>query len=198
MINEAIHDKYDGKAIFVVGPPAAGKSTLVKKIVDTFHFKLLDSDTIFEKLMSKHNISLKMDTLSGAEKAKKYDLLDAAYFTTKKRTHQLMQNRIPIILSRTGRLAQDILEDKRKAEKQGYSCLLILVDIDESLAVKRNAERYRSVDTEFVKRSNKEFKKNIPTLRGSFKHSIYINNSNTTDKELEQYEKQIRSWAEGN
>ena len=95
-------------------------------------------------------------------------------------------------------MAQDILEDKRKAEKQGYSCLLILVDIDESLAVKRNAERYRSVDTEFVKRSNKEFKRNIPILRGNFKHSIYINNSNTTDKDLEQYEKQIRSWAEGN
>jgi dephospho-CoA kinase len=196
MINEATHDKYDGKAIFIVGPPAAGKSTLVKKIVDTFHFKLLDSDTIFEKLMSKYNLSLKMDTLKGDDVDKKYDLLDTAYDKNKKRAYQLMKNRIPIILSRTGRLVDDIVKDKIKAEKNGYDCLLIIVDVDEDVAVKRNAERYRSVDTAFVKSSNKEFKRNIQTLKYNFKDMMYINTTKLTDEELKGYEKQIRKWAE--
>jgi hypothetical protein len=107
-----------------------------------------------------------------------------------------MKNRIPIILSRTGRLVDDIVKDKIKAEKNGYDCLLIIVDVDEDVAVKRNAERYRSVDTAFVKSSNKEFKRNIQTLKYNFKDMMYINTTKLTDEELKGYEKQIRKWAE--
>lgn len=195
-LTEAKHDKYDGKAIFVVGPPASGKTTLIKKIIDTFNFKLVDSDTVFERLMGKNNLSLKMDTLKGDDERKKYDLLNTAYEATNKRTSIFINNRIPIILSRTGRLADAVLHTKRQADKNGYDCLLILVDVDVDKAIERNDKRDRSIDSSFVKHANYQFKKNIPILKNSFSETICINTNNITDENLKKYEKEIKRWAD--
>lgn len=194
MIIEGVHDKYDGKAIFVIGPPASGKTTIIKKIVDTFHFNISDSDTHFERLMSKYNLPLKMDTLSGAEVEKKDELHHKAYETNKERTYLWIKNRRPIIISRTGRIASDILDYKRNIEKEGYDCLLILIDIEEDVALKRNEQRVRSVNRDYVKTANKEFKKNTILIKSWFKHVIYIDNTKMSEEDLSQYEKQVRQW----
>ncbi len=50
-INEGIHDKYQGKVIFVLGSPGSGKDYMIKKLIpDSANFKTMDLDYIVHQL----------------------------------------------------------------------------------------------------------------------------------------------------
>lgn len=197
MLTEEKHDKYDGKAIFVIGPPASGKSTFVKKAIDNLNFKLMDSDTIFERNMSKHNISLKIDALSPKDTQKKSEILDNAYRLNNKRVRMLITKRIPLIIVRTGRLANSILRTKELMDQQGYDCFLVLINVDEGEAQKRNKERYRTLDQNFFQKSHTGFIRNKEILKKNFPHHLeFTTSGGLTDEEFVKYGKIIQRWAD--
>lgn len=197
MLNEGKHDKYDGKAIFVIGPPASGKSTFVKKAIDNLNFKLMDSDTIFERNMSKHNISLKIDSLSAKDKEKKNEILDDAYYLNHKKVNMLIKNRKPVIIVRTGRLADSILRTKALMDKYNYDYFLVLINVDENEAQKRNKERYRTVDQGFFKQSHVGFIRNKEILKKNFPNHLEFTTSNgLTNEEFLKYGNIIQRWAD--
>jgi predicted kinase len=197
MLNEEKHDKYDGKAIFVIGPPASGKSTFVKKAIDNLNFKLMDSDTIFERNMSKHNLSLKIDSLSPKDKNKKNELLDNAYDLNHKKVNMLIKNRKPVIIVRTGRLADSILRTKDLMDKYNYDYFLVLINVDENEAQKRNKERYRTVDQGFFKQSHVGFIRNKELLKKNFPNHLEITTSSgLTNEEFLKYGNIIQRWAD--
>lgn len=195
-LNEERHDKYDGKAIFVIGPPASGKSTFIKKSIDNFNFKLSDSDTIFEKLMSKHNLSLKIDTLSPKDTYKKNVLLDKAYSLNVRRLAMMIKKRLPLIVVRTGRNMHSILRTKRMMDEMGYDCFLVLIEAKPKETATRNKERYRTLDKDFIQRSNIGYHRNKEELKKNFKNYLEIDTSGgLSDEEFMRYGVEIEKWA---
>lgn len=193
---ESINDKYYDKAIFVVGPPGSGKTYITKKIIDTFHFKVIDSDDIFVRLMKRDNLDLKMDKHSEADKATTFDNFEDSYFLNRNKTLLAASQRIPIVINRTGKYADDILDLKKRVEKNGYNSLLILVNSSLTTALKRNSSRERTVETKHVIAAHKGFNDNINVFKQSFDTYIEIDNENISPRELLQFEKQVKSWAE--
>ena len=193
---ESINDKYYDKAIFVIGPPGSGKTYITKKIIDTFHFKVIDSDDIFVKLMKRDNLDLKMDKHSEADKATTFDNFEDSYFLNRNRTLLAASQRIPIVINRTGKYADDVLDLKERVESYGYNSLLILVSADLKTILKRNSQRERTVDPKVVSSAYNGFSENINEFKKEFDTYIEIDNKNLSPRELIQFEKQVKSWAE--
>lgn len=60
-LNEGIHDKGIFKAVFILGGPASGKTTLAKSIqknMPDFGIKILDNDVLYTHLGTKHDLDL--------------------------------------------------------------------------------------------------------------------------------------------
>jgi len=196
MLKEERYDKYDGKAIFVIGPPASGKSTFIKRSIDNLNFKLADSDTIFEKLMSKHNLSLKMDSLTYKNKDKKEELLDKAYSLNVRRLAMMIKKRIPLIVVRTGRNMHAILRTKSMMDEMGYDCFLVLIEASQKETAIRNKERYRTVDKDFMKRSNIGYIKNKKEYKKRFKNYLEIDTTGgLSEEDFVKYGVEIEKWA---
>lgn len=193
---ESINDKYYDKAIFVVGPPGSGKSFITKKIIDTFRFKVIDSDDIFVRLMKRDNVSLKMDKHTPAERETTEDNFEDAYMLNRRKTLLAASQRVPIVISRTGRYADDVLDLKERVESYGYNSLLILVSADLKTILKRNSQRERTVDPKVVSSAYNGFSENINEFKKEFDTYIEIDNKNLSPRELIQFEKQVKSWAE--
>jgi len=195
LILESVNDKYYNKAIFVVGPPGSGKTFITKKLIDTFHFKVMDSDDILVRMMKKDNLDLKLNKHEGADREKVLDNVNDAYEINRRRTLLAASKRIPIVLSRTGRQANDILDLKKKISNYGYDILLIIVNSNLETTLKRNAERERTVDPKYLTVAHNGFRENVNTFKKSFETYIEVDNENITPRELHVFEKQIRSWA---
>ena len=59
-LQEGVYDPNIFKAFFIAGGPGSGKSFVVRKTTGGLGMKIVNSDDIFEKLLDKEGLSLKM------------------------------------------------------------------------------------------------------------------------------------------
>ena len=59
-LQEGVYDPNIFKAFFLAGGPGSGKSFVVRKTTGGLGMKIVNSDDIFEKLLDKEGLSLKM------------------------------------------------------------------------------------------------------------------------------------------
>ncbi len=193
IITEGVDDPGILKCIFLAGGPGSGKSYTAKEIfgvgkgelesVSAGGLKLVSSDTAFEQALKKNGINPK--DLADIEKndpnfwafiaGEEGDTIrNKAKAITQKQQAFYEAGRLGMIIDGTGNEVLKIRNKKNKAESLGYDCYMIFVNTSLEVALKRNAERSRSLPDELVKTIWKDCQENMGKFQGMFGNNFII------------------------
>lgn len=172
-IDEGIYDQDIFKFIFVLGAPGSGKSFYSRKIARGTGLRIVDSDMFFE-LIYKKQIDPDLKTMDkNKEKVNKLrqDIIDL----NKNRLKTFKNNRLGFLFDGTGRDFNVTKTVYDAATNLGYEGMALIINCDLDEALRRNNERIRTEDPEFIRKAYADFKMNIPKLKTLFGNkNIYM------------------------
>jgi dephospho-CoA kinase len=190
-LQEGVYDPNIFKAIFLAGGPGSGKSYVTKKITGGLGLKIVNSDPHFEKLIKGAGLSLNMPD---AELDSREPLRLRAKEVRDKRKANYLEGRLGIIIDGTGKDADDLISQSNGLLELGYDTYMIFVNTSVDVALKRNAERSRSVPTPIVVNAWKAVQNNIGRFSQHFTggNFIVVDNNDVSEDELAKVQKIIR------
>lgn len=186
-IYEGVYDPSIFKAIFLAGGPGSGKSFVARQTTGGHGFKLVNSDVLFTKMAKEAGVNLA--NMSMDETDPEVQIRNAVRDRAKKITDRQLENyvkgRLGVVIDGTGRNFAKIKQQKDKLESLGYDTYMIFVNTSLDVALKRNSERERNVDEDFVRKAWQDVQNNMgkfQSLFGSNNFKIIDNNVYTDDK----------------
>ena len=193
MITEGVDDPGILKCIFLAGGPGSGKSFTAKEIfgvgksdiasVSAGGLKVISSDTAFEQALKKNGINPK--DLANIEKNDPNfwayiagetgdSIRNKAKAITQKQQAFYEAGRLGMIIDGTGDEVLKIRNEMDKAEKLGYDCYMVFVNTSLEVAIKRNAERSRSLPESLVREIWSKCQENMGKFQGMFGNNFII------------------------
>lgn len=180
-LTEGVDDPGILKCVFMAGGPGSGKSHVAgelfgihPKLQTSFSalgLKIVNSDSIFERLLQQHGIDPKvLATLQHDpdQWATVMALRDRAKGVTTRRQSQYELGRLGVILDGTGDDVAKIVRQKTHAETLGYDCLMVFVNTSLDMARQRNAARARTLPDDIVIASWHDAQKALAFYRSAF------------------------------
>ena len=190
-LQEGVYDQHIFKAIFLAGGPGSGKSYVTGKITGGLGLKTVNSDPHFEKLIKGAGLSLNMpdDELDSREPLR----IRAGNLRDKQRDN-FIEGRLGVIIDSTASDADKLITQSNGLLELGYDTYMIFVNTSVDVALKRNAERSRSVPTPIVVNAWKAVQNNIGRFSQHFTrgHFIVVYNNDASEDELAKVQKIIR------
>ena len=182
VIQEGVYDPGIFKAFFLAGGPGSGKTYVTNRATGGMGLKLVNSDTRFERYLTKAGLSLKMPDKEAA-------LRDPLRARAKQITGDAMdiyiRGRLGLVIDATGRDYNIISKQKSLLQMLGYDCYMIFVNTSLEVALERNRTRSRSIPEYIVQKSRKGVQANMGAFQKVFGHSkMLIVDNNRDDKEL--------------
>ena len=193
LITEGVDDPGILKCIFLAGGPGSGKSFTAKEIfgvgksdiasVSAGGLKVLSSDTAFEQALKKNGIDPKdlanikdndpnfWAYIAGEEGD---SIRNKAKAITQKQQAFYEAGRLGMIIDGTGDEVLKIRNKMDKAEKLGYDCYMVFVNTSLEVAIKRNAERSRSLPESLVREVWSKCQENMGKFQGMFGNNFII------------------------
>jgi len=193
LITEGVDDPGILKCIFLAGGPGSGKSFTAKEIfgvgksdmasVSAGGLKVISSDMAFEQALKKNGINPK--DLANIEKndpnfwayiagEKGDSIRNRAKEITQKQQAFYEAGRLGMIIDGTGDEILKIRNKMDKAEKLGYDCYMVFVNTSLEVAIKRNAERSRSLPESLVREIWGKCQENMGKFQGMFGNNFII------------------------
>ena len=193
IITEGVDDPGILKCIFLAGGPGSGKSYTAKEIfgvgkgdletVSAGGLKLISSDIAFEQALKKNGINPK--DLADIEKndpnfwayiagEEGDSIRNKAKAVTQKQQAFYEAGRLGMIIDGTGDEILKIRNKMDKAEKLGYDCYMVFVNTSLEVAIKRNAERSRSLPESLVREIWSKCQENMGKFQGMFGNNFII------------------------
>lgn len=195
-IVEGPNDPHIFKAVFMLGGPGSGKSTVAKKLFSGSGLKPVNSDIILEYLMKKKDISFDFTRGNPDEDRQRA----ARQVAADKHLDQLdsyIDGRLGLVIDGTGKVFRRINMMRKRLEDLGYDTAAIYVHIDDKVAQQRNKERARSVDSQVVSDIHAAVKQNLGAYEYTFGQDFYTVDNDTREnleQSLQIVEKGIRNW----
>jgi predicted kinase len=193
LITEGVDDPGILKCIFLAGGPGSGKSYTAKEIfgvgksdissVSAGGLKVLSSDTAFEQALKKNGINPKdlADIQKNDPNFWAYiagetgdSIRNKAKEITQKQQAFYEAGRLGMIIDGTGDEVLKIRNKMDKAEKLGYDCYMVFVNTSLEVAIKRNAERSRSLPESLVREIWSKCQENMGKFQGMFGNNFII------------------------
>jgi shikimate kinase len=148
---EGIKDPNIFKAIFMAGPPGAGKNRVITDLGLSYAgFKLQDIDrTLFFLKKAKHQINDLIQARSEEEINKEYD------YSLKKtlvRQSLLQKNMLGLLINTTGRDSDKLMALNKELKNSGYDTFMIFVHADYNVAFDRVQDREKNATDPWDKR----------------------------------------------
>ena len=182
-LQEGVYDPNIFKAFFLAGGPGSGKSYVVRRTSGGTGLKVVNSDDAFESLLKKAGLSLKMPP----EEFERKEVVRAhAKKLTAKRQANYLDGRLGLIIDGTGRQSDKILRQKASLEELGYDTYMIFVNTSIDVALQRNEERARSLQSSFVIKSWKDVQANIGAFNNMFRKGFIVIDNNNADEDVFQ------------
>jgi predicted kinase len=149
LIDEGVYDPGTFKAVFLMGGPGSGKSTVVRKLgLKALGLKLVNTDNAFEAGLKKAGLSLDLRKIDS-------NVRDGIRAKAKKITGNAMdryiEGRLGLIFDTTSAKASKIVNYKKMLDELGYEYKMIYVSASLDNAQKRNEKRARKLPPEIVK-----------------------------------------------
>ena len=213
IITEGVDDPGILKCIFLAGGPGSGKSFTAKEIfgvgksdiasVSAGGLKVLSSDTAFEQALKKNGINPK--DLADIEKNDPNfwayiagdtgdSIRNKAKELTQKQQAFYEAGRLGMIIDGTGDEVLKIRNKKDRAEKLGYDCYMIFVNTSLEVALKRNAERSRSLPESLVRDVWSKCQENMGKFQGIFHNNFIIVDNTEYQPVSKSVQKQVDSF----
>ena len=201
LLNEGVYDQGIFKAVFLMGGPGSGKTTVVNALaLDTLGLKTINSDNHFERMMKTANMSMKMTKDGSGENNPERDRIRAkAKQIAGNQMDMYIPNRLGLVFDTTSAKASKIQNYKSLLDNLGYESKMVFVKTSLDLALKLNDARARTVPSEVVKMEHEAVEKNATTFRGMFRGDfIEIENNDTAaslKKTAESHFGRISAWT---
>jgi predicted kinase len=193
LITEGVDDPGILKCIFLAGGPGSGKSYTAKEIfgvgksdmasVSAGGLKVISSDMAFEQALKKNGINPKdlADIQKNDPNFWAYiagetgdSIRNKAKEITQKQQAFYEAGRLGMIIDGTGDEVLKIRNKMDKAEKLGYDCYMVFVNTSLEVAIKRNAERSRSLPESLVREVWSKCQENMGKFQGMFGNNFII------------------------
>jgi predicted kinase len=213
LITEGVDDPGILKCIFLAGGPGSGKSFTAKEIfgvgksdiasVSAGGLKVLSSDMAFEQALKKNGINPK--DLADIEKNdpnfwayiagdKGDSIRNKAKEITQKQQAFYEAGRLGMIIDGTGDEVLKIRNKMDKAEKLGYDCYMVFVNTSLEVAIKRNAERSRSLPESLVRDIWSKCQENMGKFQGMFGNNFIIVDNTEYQPVNQSVQKQVDAF----
>jgi len=166
VLDEGVHDPYVFKAIFVVGAPGSGKSTIERNLgLEARGLKSLNADSTMLRLK---NIRPSMNNQDYPH----------AGATTERRFHVWRNDYLGLVLNTTGRNLNTISKLNENLKSSYYNTFMLYVDVDEKIAKERILSRQmtttspedknRQVDMDYFNTAYSSVKNNLKQYSSMF------------------------------
>ena len=213
LITEGVDDPGILKCIFLAGGPGSGKSYTAKEIfgvgksdmasVSAGGLKGVSSDVAFEQALKKNGINPK--DLADIEKndpnfwayiagEQGDSIRNLSKEVTKKQQAFYEAGRLGMIIDGTGDEVLKIRNKKNHAEQLGYDCYMVFVNTSLEVALKRNAERSRSLPDSLVKEVWSKCQENMGKFQGIFGGNFIIVDNTEYHPISNSVQKQVDSF----
>ena len=183
LIQEGVYDPGIFKAVFLMGGPGSGKSTVVKKLsLNALGLKTVNTDKAFEIGLKKAGQTLDLATVPA-------DIRDPIRKHSKRITGKTMDlylnGRLGLVFDTTSADASKIKSYMKRLEILGYESKMIYVSASLDNALKRNKARARVLPDEVVRNDWERSQKNLSTMKGIFKRDLITITNDDDMKSLE-------------
>ena len=198
-LTEGVYDKSRFKAIFIVGAPGSGKTTIGKKATAGLGYKYISSDKVFEYIMAKDNQHLnfqdKTEDDYSNDQATRRDARQIMY----REKDLAVSGRMGLLIDTPG-YGDYVLKDKEFLESKGYDTFMIFVRTSMETSLSRNAARDRKVPVDAVKSMYSGVMKNLQVYGNAFDYGnfVVVNNDGSEDdvnKQIEEIWKDINKFT---
>lgn len=171
-IVESINDKALMKAVFFVGYPGAGKTTIAKEIRDgSLPIMHISSDIWTEWFAKVKNRTEWADVGSAVKKHTISHIVNN------------MNGLLPVFVDTTGANMTNFKERVRVLEEMGYDTSLVVIEVSPETSAERvkdrNARIKRQVGDEFLIKAHKNIANSIPKFKAVIPNNITVNNDAT-------------------
>ena len=180
LITEGVYDPGIFKAVFLMGGPGSGKSTVVDGLsLSTLGLKKVNSDRAFEIGLKKAGLSL---DLRKTPEPVKEPIRGKAKSLTAKMLDGYLAGRLGVIFDTTSANTNKIKNYKKMLDALGYESKMIFVNTSLEFAQQRNEARPRKLAPDIVQAEWEKVQKNVNSLRTLFgRDFMTITNDDTLD-----------------
>ena len=192
-LQEGVYDPNILKAFFLAGGPGSGKSYVVKRGTGGLGLKIVNSDDVFEKYLKDAGLSMKMPK---SEEEPRDKLRDRAKRVTKAKMGNYVEGRLGLIIDGTGKDYDKIAKQATQLKQLGYDVHMIFVNTSLETALKRNAERERTVPRSVATKSWKTVQNNMGKFSQYFRQNFVVVDNNESEEDVKgPVYKQVMSLA---
>jgi len=180
-LQEGVYDPNILKAFFLAGGPGSGKSYVVKRGTGGLGLKIVNSDDVFEKYIKDAGLSMKMPK---SEEEPREVLRQRSKVITKKKLDNYVEGRLGLIIDGTGKDYDKIATQATGLKQLGYDVHMIFVNTSLETALKRNAERERTVPRSIATKSWKTVQSNMGKFSQYFRQNFIVVDNNDSDEDV--------------
>ena len=178
-LQEGLNDPNIFKAFFLAGGPGSGKSYVVGKTTGGTGLRIVNSDDVFEKYLKDAGLEMDMRTKQAEREEEERDKLrDRAKAITKKKEKNYVEGRIGLIIDGTGKNYDKIAAQSIYLKRLGYDTHMIFVNTSLDTALKRNAERERSVEEKEAVKLWHGVQRNLGKFSQHFRRNLIVVDNN--------------------
>jgi len=172
-IEEGPNDPHIFKAVFLAGGPGSGKSFVAGKMLRGTGLKTVNSDEIYEYLMTKKGMDMSDPEVIASKDGQ--ETRNKAKDLTNKRQGDLesgrggyLQGRLGLVIDGTGKDVQKVAATSEKLKALGYETMMLFVNTSEDVAQERNQKRARSIPAEMVSKMWRAVQNNLMKFQQIF------------------------------
>ena len=178
LITEGVYDPGIFKAVFLMGGPGSGKSTVVDELaLKNLGLKMVNTDRAFEVGLKKAGLSLDLRGKSDDEYA---HIRKKAKDVTARGMEGYINGRLGLIFDTTAANKKKIIQYKEMLDKLGYEYKMVFVNTSLETALERNRARPRKLRDDIVSNDWHNVQKNMSEFKRAFKKDfIEIRNDDT-------------------
>jgi len=195
---ESINDKHLFKVVFLAGGPGSGKSFISNLAFAGEPIVFVNQDKFTEMMFKRDNIPLVFDYKNKELGAKQSQTRNRAKELTSKKLLNHVNGMLPLVIDGTGRHYPKIEQQYKAFTNLGYDAYMIFVNTTLDIAKKRNQQRKRKLEDEFVEEAWHNVQDNIGKFQNLFGVSNFVivdNSKKLTPEEIKTLELQLTRQA---
>ena len=183
VVDEGVNDLHIFKAIAMIGPMGAGKSTIAQQLVGGSGLRSLNLDNFNELLIKQGKVA--SGNLTPNQLERNWEL-------TQKQKGNWVSERLGLLIDGSGRNIEGLIKPITELENIGYDTMVILVNVSLETSLQRQQSRAakqaaqfgqgRNVPLDLAKSSYQQIQQNIPKLQELYgSRLLIINNEGAVD-----------------